>query len=202
MLAVGGVRARAGGRKDILSVSNVVPFRAGGASDLKPRNAVKSERLKLDDIGPEDRPLGDILAYWRSLRVDGKIPPPRRSLDILRLKPVMGWAHIVDCTAESATEFFFRLYGSRVSIFGAKDFSKLRLGEIPCPIYADSVIRDYSAVKLSGCASIHKMKTRLEWHTVSYTRLVLPLADDQRRVSQLLVAVNPRPLPELGELPW
>jgi hypothetical protein len=168
---------------------------------LPSRNVVLRQRLKSDDIGQQDAALGAILAYWRSLRTEGKIPPPRRSLDILKLGPVMGWTHILDCGDEAPESFWFRLYGSHASIFGSKDFTKFELAGVPCPLYRESIMSDYNTVKQSGCPSFHLVKTRLDWITHSYTRLVLPLADDQRRVTQLLIAINSRPLPQLGDLP-
>jgi hypothetical protein len=182
-------------------LANVVVF-PGPASEPQPKNALRAERLKTDQIGKEDAPLGEILSYWRSLRTEGKIPPPRRSLDVLKLGRVMGWTHVLDCTDEAPEAFWFRLYGSRISIFRQKDFTKFHLADVPCPLYRQSIVADYNTVKLSGCPSFHKIKTRLDWTTHSYTRLVLPLADDQRRVTQLLISVNARPLPELGDLPW
>lgn len=169
----------------------------------QPRNAVKAVRGALDDIGADDDALGQILVYWRSLRPNGrKVTPQRRDLDILALKPVMGWTHILDCTEDDPYNFHFRLYGSRISIFGAHDFTKTRIADVPCSVYAKQVASDYNTVKATGCPSFHKVKTRLDWHTVEYTRLVLPFADEGGRTNQLLIAVNKRPLPELGELPW
>ncbi len=113
----------------------------------------------------------------------------------------MGWAHIVDCNEADPANFFFRLYGSLCEGLFKKDLSKRRLGDIPCPIYARELMADYNTVKLSGCPAFHKIRARLDWRSTSYTRLVLPLAT-QGQNAKLFVAVNRRPLPELGPLPW
>jgi hypothetical protein len=181
-------------------LATITPF-PRPAGEPRPRDHLRRERLKADQIGLEDAPLGRVLTYWRSLRTEGKIPPPRSSLNILELQPVMGYTHIIDCSENDPEGFWFRLYGSRVSIYQHKDFTKYRLADVP-PVLRDAVMEDYLTVKSTGCPMFHKMKARLDWSTHSYTRLVLPLADDSRRVSQLLISFNARPLPELGELPW
>ena len=44
-----------------------------------------------------------------------------------------------------------------------------------------------------------KVKARLEWMRHSYTRLILPMLGNDRRVGYLLVCINSRELPELRE---
>jgi len=57
-------------------------------------------------------------------------------------------------------------------------------------------------VRVTGTPSLHVIKTRLDWHTTSYSRIILPLSQNRRDVTQLLIAVHRRRVPELGDLPW
>lgn len=169
---------------------------------LGPRNGVMSVRSLTETIREQDGSLADILDYWRSLRGPSKIPPPRKAVDVVALKPVMGYAHVVDCSDEDPMNYRFRLFGSRILLFGGKDFTKQRVADLPDPELARTTAADYRDVVFKGCPAFHKIVTRLDFRKASYTRLLLPLANDQRQINQLLVCVNPRPLPELGELPW
>ncbi len=114
----------------------------------------------------------------------------------------MGFTHVIDCTASDPPGFYYRLYGSRCDGLFGRDLSKVTLGEIPCPIYAGAIMRDYNTVKSTGSPAFHKVIARLDWRPTSYTRLIVPLADDEGQISQLLAMINLRKLPELGALDW
>jgi hypothetical protein len=98
--------------------------------------------------------------------------------------------------------YFFRLFGSRVSLFGGEQYTQRRLVDLPDPELAQQTASDYFNVVNKGCPAFHKMKVRVDHRTRDYTRLLLPLTNDLRQTTQLLVCFNARPLPELGDLPW
>lgn len=176
----------------------ILPFR-GPAKRLSPQNAVRSRRETLDAIGQSDSSLGQLLAYWHELKGAGSLPPRRADFDILELgrRKLMGWSHVIDVSTADPRGFSFRLFGSNCDALFQRDFSKVSLNDVPCQLYAQAIMADYNTVKLTGTPSYHKVTARLNWRRTSYTRLVLPLADDQGRTTQLLVSVNRRPLPEL-----
>jgi hypothetical protein len=184
----------------------IFPFPPGGkaaAPALGPRNAFIMRREPTDSVVEFDDPLARVLANWRELRGAGKVPPERRKLvPEDHLRPVMGFAHIVDCSPDDPMNYLFRLFGSRVSLFGGEEFTKRRVIELPDPELAERTASDYFNVINKGCPAYHKVKVRVGVRTRSYTRLLLPLTNDQRQTVQLLVCFNPRPLPELGDLPW
>ena len=184
-------------------MADIVPFRPAGSAKPAARNLVKGRRERLDDIGPADAVLGELLSYWRELRGPVKgVPVYRKTFDIQHLRRLMGWAHMVDVSEDEPANFRFRLYGSLADGLFQKDFTRLRLAEIPCPIYRGEIMGAYNTVKIGGCPTFHLIAATLDWRPTSYTRLVLPLADDQGVTRQLLVAVNRRPLPELAAQPW
>jgi hypothetical protein len=174
--------------------------------DPSPKNAVRSVQLRVQDIQAADERMIAIYRHWRAAADAGRGIPTRKELDLIDhldlFKPLMGWTHILDCGAEDPGEYFFRLYGSHSTIFDSKNFTQSRLAQIPCPIYRKEVTGDYHQVKVTGTPSLHLMKMRLNWYTTSYSRMVLPLSHNRRDISQLLVTINRRPVPELGELPW
>lgn len=168
-----------------------------------PRNAFTVRREVTDSVAEMDEPLARVLANWRDLRGESKVPPARRTLiPEDHLRPVLGLAHIIDCSSDDPMNYSFRLFGSKVSLFGGQEFTRLRLADTPDPEFAQQSASDYFNAVNKGCPAFHKIKARIDTRTRTYTRLLLPLANDLRQTTQLLVCFNPRPLPELGDLPW
>jgi len=68
---------------------------------------------------------------------------------------------------------------------------------MPAGAMRDDAIEDYWEVVTTGVPAyqlIRHVEGKLPY---SYARLLLPLAADGRRVDQLVVLINERPLPEL-----
>lgn len=181
----------------------VIPFRKPFTPAA--RNVVRGSRLHLDAISTRDRYLVNLLQRWRDRAAAAHGLPSKQDLDVLEnldlFKILMGWVHIVDCSPDDPSNYVFRLYASNSTVFRQQNFTLSRLGDIPCPIYADQIQRDYHTARMSGVPLLHLLKTRLNWYETSYSRLVLPLSDNKRDVTQLMICINPRPAPELGELP-
>jgi hypothetical protein len=182
----------------------IVPFPAKPPGRLaQPRNAFVVRREATDSIIELDEPLARVLANWRELRGDSKVPPERRHLlPEDHLRPILGFAHVLDCSPDDPMNYMFRLFGSKVSLFGGQQFTQQRIADTPDPEFAYQSASDYFNVVNKGCPAFHKIKVRVDARTRSYTRLLLPLTNDQRQTTQLLVCFNPRQLPELGDLPW
>ena len=171
-----------------------------------PGNAIRSKRLKLQDFPAEDEHMQRIYACWHAALHLHCGMPTRKDVDLFDhldlFKPSMGYLHIIDCDTDDPANYSFRLYGSGIQIFQSKNFTHSRLSDIPCLTYRQEIMADYHTVRESGTPSLHVIKTRLDWYTTMYSRLVLPLSQNRRDVTQLLVAVHRRPVPELGDLPW
>ena len=184
----------------------IIRFPSGGKSvafQAQPRNALVTRREPTDSIVESDDSLARVLAAWRQLRGESKVPPRRRTLvPEDHLRPIMGFAHMIDCTPDDPMNYLFRLFGSSVSLFGGTEFTRRRIADLPDPDLARQTASDYFNVINKGCPAFHKIKVRIDARTRTYTRLLLPLTNDLRQTTQLLVCINPRPLPEMGDLPW
>jgi hypothetical protein len=156
----------------------------------------KRVRLPLDEIAPPDVKLAEMLGYWNGLR-RGRQLPARSAIDPLMLKRMMGWTHIVDTTAENPAEYFYRLWGSSVRFDSGKDHTRMAVGGCPWPIVRDAIMQDYGSVVATGEPTYHLISHTINYVRQSIARLLLPLAKDGRRVDQLLVMVNERPLPAM-----
>jgi hypothetical protein len=158
----------------------------------------KRVRLGLGDMCPADKRLEEMLRYWSDLRSGGRLPA-RPQIDHLALKPMMGWIHVVDTTAPSPGRYFYRLWGSSVRLDSGKDHTRMTLGDCPWPLLRDGAMQDYGNVVATGEPTYHLISHTIDYTQHSIARLLLPLASDGRRVDQLLVLINERPLPCLED---
>lgn len=78
-------------------------------------------------------------------------------------------------------------------------YANRALGEMPEGLMRDDAIRDYRAVVTSGAPSYHLISIVEHEVSFSYARLLLPLAQDGRRVDRLIVLINERAIPEITE---
>lgn len=153
------------------------------------------------EIADEDHALRRLLDDWRALRGSRKVPPRRDAFrPEVHLKGLMGFTHVVDCRPADPFDYAFRLFATNVQLFG-RDYTRRLVGELPDGDWARQTAVDYQHVVKTGCPLFSKIKVRIDYKTVSYTRLILPFTDDQDQIVQLIVCLNRRPLPELGELP-
>ncbi|MCC7046353.1 MAG: PAS domain-containing protein [Alphaproteobacteria bacterium] len=142
-----------------------------------------------------DPELNIVYEYWNSCRRDGLLPR-RKDIDVLQLKPVLGHMHIVDVTAQDPSDYRYRLYGSKVRLNRFSNYTNTRLGDLPSLPYRNALIDDYSAVAWSGTPLYQNVVARLQSIRYSYSRLLLPLAEDGRRVNMLIVSTHDRVFPD------
>jgi hypothetical protein len=149
------------------------------------RDRVFRERLSLwEDQPVKNCVLMEVYRYWESLRPEGLLPR-RAAFDLQRLRGVMGMTTLVDVSADNPEDFRFRLVGTMVPI--EETLSGRRLGDCGPPEYREALCEDYRSVKALGVPAYHRVQAMLNYLKHSYSRLVLPFADDQRTVSELFV---------------
>jgi len=155
-----------------------------------------SRRLSppIDSISSNDEWLDQLLQIWRSARCGWRLPSSE-ALDPLQLLNIArGRAHIVETQGPKPEGYRFRLWGT-VNSYGGH--AKKTLGEMPAGLMRDAAIEDYWEVATTGVPTYHLISHIESNIPYSYARLLLPVAADGRRVDQLLVLINERPLPEL-----
>jgi hypothetical protein len=170
--------------------------RPGGVA-IKMQASIYSKRLArpLDSISSKDEWLGHLLINWRNARSGWRLPSSD-TLDPLQLLNVArGRAHIVDTHASNPAGYRFRVWGT-VNSYGVGHAGK-SLGDMPTGLMRDHAIEDYWEVVTTGVPAYQLIMHVENKAQYSYARLVLPLAADGRRVAQLVVLINERPLPEL-----
>jgi len=162
------------------------------------RDVVRALRWPWECIAAEDAQLREGLGYWQALSRGGLLPQPR-DIDPVRLKSRLGWIHKVDTSDPDPQNYFFRIFGSNVTLEQFDSFKGLRVSDYPSLPYRDAVMQDYRDVVMSGVPTYQQVLARVNYREYAYGRLILPLAQDGRRVNQLLVLVNERPAATLSE---
>jgi hypothetical protein len=174
-------------------------FRASrsGRPQVNSREDDYSVRLSkpLNTIAAEDEWLTQLLNFWGSAR-RGRRLPSNESLDSLEvLNVARGRAHVVETANSNPAAYRFRLWGAVNSYGGG--YANRSLGEMPEGLMRDDAIEDYRRVVAAATPSYHLINIVENRLSYSYARLLLPLAQDGRRVDRLIVLINERPLPEL-----
>src|SRR5438552_4076168 len=144
---------------------------------------VERIQLPVSRIQPEDQNMAELVAYWRSLRPDGLLPA-RKMLDPVAMKRFLGRLHIVDTSADRPEGYFFRLWGTAVSLDRGKDYGKMFVGDYPRSSWRRAVMQDYADVVKTGTPAYHLVNAQLDFVSYQYARLILPLAEDGRIVNQ------------------
>jgi len=144
-----------------------------------------------------DEKLKLMFDYWQSRRMNGLLPA-RRDVDILDLRPMVGGIHLLDASASDPSRFVFRVYGSIGSrLNNGYNYTNTTIGEYPSEAYRLALIEDYGAVAFTGTAAYHHVVALLDFIKYSYSRLILPLADDGRHVNMLMVGIVKRTFDDL-----
>lgn len=146
----------------------------------------------------EERPIVDLARYWDSLASPYAMPSPRE-IDSLKLCDIdmLMMSHLIDVTSENPEHFNFMLMATNMTLDGGRDYTDVSLGEYPdrIRIYSDFLQEDYAEVKRTGKPAYHQVCGIVDGTKRGYTRLILPLANDGRRVDHLLIGVRFEKIP-------
>jgi len=169
-----------------------------GATDRCSPAGDHSARLSrpLASISADDKWFGQLLRLWGNAR-NGRRLPSSESLDPFELLNIAcGRAHMVETSNSNPAGYRFRLWGA-VNSYG-NGYSDRTLGEMPAGLMRDGAIADYRQAVATGIPHYHLIAHIENKVPYSYARLLLPLAQDGRRVDRLIVLINERGLPEFG----
>ncbi len=173
--------------------------REGVALRIAGDDYARQRRQPYESILAEDEWLGRVLNLWQGACQGSRLPAP----DARELEPVSeivgGRAHWVDTCSSNPEAFWFRTWAEKNSyIFGASGHENRHLGQMPPGLMQAWAIRNYWEVAATRAPTYDLTFIRDYGREYSYTRLILPLATNGRRVDQLLVLINERDL--RGEL--
>jgi hypothetical protein len=138
-------------------------------------NDEQRRRQPLARMAIADPALDAVYCYWRSRREDGLLPR-RAQVDVARLMPVAGHLALVHVSGSHPCDYRFRLDRTLVwlDLVPVAAAGYVCMAWLGAPLYEDVV---------------HRVPTGQH-----YGRLVLPLTEDGRRVSMLVVCTSERAL--------
>jgi hypothetical protein len=154
------------------------------------------ERKTLDPEALEDSaPLGRLYRYWLRKQEEYGGLPSRRAIDpeVLFDLHLLGFAHIVDVSADDPHDFYFRLFGTNVTLERGKNYTGKKVSEHPIAPYREAAVNDYLTVKMTGWPRLQRIRASLNFSHRSYQRLILPFSGDGGKPDRLLVAVRYEP---------
>jgi hypothetical protein len=190
-------RHRSPDARDVPKRKLLEGFAHASAPHIEVRAGDRSIRLPqpLDTIATDDDWLRQLLSFWGSAR-KGRRLPSTESLDSLELLNLArGRAHIVETLSSNPNGYRFRLWGAVNSYGGG--YANRALGEMPRGLMRQDAIEDYRRAVATGAPAYHLINIVENELSYSYSRLLLPMAQDGRRVDRLIVLIHERQLPEL-----
>ena len=76
---------------------------------------VRRLRFPPECMAPEDSHPTAAINYWRELDRGGLLPS-RKSIDPVKMRGLIGSMHILDTTDTNPGNYYFRLWGSNISL--------------------------------------------------------------------------------------
>lgn len=162
----------------------------------KATDVIRRRNVPCSRIPDADHKLRAAYQYWQGKRKDGLLPA-RRDMDILDLKALMGHMHVVDVADREPADYRYRLFASNVPLDRFKNYTNMRLGDYPSEAYRRTVMEDYLACVTTGVPLYQQIVASIDYVSYSYSRLLLPVADDGRKVNMLFACSNDRKFDDL-----
>ena len=148
-------------------------------------------------ISVHDEWMGRIHAMWAGLRTGG-LMPKWRELDRAPLFALSkDRVHIVDTSSGDPRTYWFRTWGTGILFDNGANYTSSTLGSMPHSAMRKAALEDYADVVETGVPAYQLIFNREQGREHSYARLLLPFADDGRRVDHLLVCINQREIAEI-----
>lgn len=160
------------------------------------QDVAKRRHMPPGEINTEDEWLGRLYASWERLR-SGDSLPKRAAFDpVALMRFADGRVHIVETPAADPQDYRFQLWGHMIDFDAGADYTERRLAEMPHTTMRRAALEDYADTVMSGTPSYQLIYNLENGREHTYSRLILPVTADGRRVTQLLVAINQRPIAE------
>ena len=105
------------------------------------------------------------------------------------IRRLVGLVHLIDVRSEDPNGFKLETYGARAAFGRGLDFSERRVIDIPSGSIRDMAVESYLLAKVHGAPIVSEISAEDTGFTSSYKRLILPMSDDSRDVTHLLVAI-------------
>jgi hypothetical protein len=133
--------------------------------------------------------LGDVYAYWRSRRRRGLLPL-RKEVDVAHLRPAEGRLQLVSVLASHRDAYHFLVGGSPVEHDCSGNDIDPHGSALFSPLSREDLAEYLLLVAWLGTPRCQNVVERLLPITHRYSRLLLPLSEDGRRVTMLAICTS------------
>ena len=143
------------------------------------------------DPKPEDIEIEELrflLNYWQGQRQDGKIPNLSK-IDALDLAPCLGYLMVLDIGQDELT---YRVYGTKIAQASGFDLTGKTVSSITSHSFIPTFFNAcYRATQRRQIPILTQHETPVEVSVYSWTRLILPLANDAGEIVRFLAGNFP-----------
>lgn len=127
--------------------------------------------------------------YWNDCRGADELPPSSR-IDPLQVTSALGYVMLLE-PVDGATDFRYRVYGSRIVEYSRVEMTGRCVWDIPAPLVAAYFVATYRAVVTRRQPLFAHHRTHHAIQIAQWDRLILPFVGDDGAVDRLLVGNVP-----------
>jgi hypothetical protein len=109
---------------------------------------------------------------------------------------LLGTSHMLRVDDDNPDNFTFNNFGDKTTVAGGGNYLGKGLASVPLPGFRRSVQETYHVVKESRRPLLSEIRTQQGDRFFEYRRLVLPLTNGRREVTDILVSVIPIVTPD------
>lgn len=158
----------------------------GKPADLPADRSIRREDLATGLIHPV---LRQLYAYWDDKRA-GRIGPTRAEIDPVDFRYAIGWTALVDVVDDGAS-FDIRIWGGNMSAISPNDYTGRSSTDFADRQIGPEIVANFRwVVEKRRPLSVLRDRTTATRH-YRYESMALPLSEDGKTVTQLLVTAIP-----------
>ena len=128
----------------------------------------------------------EIRGYWDGKR-KGRFAPRRADIDPADVKELLPRIMLVDVDSDGALDFRYRLSGTGINAILSGEYTGRRPRDLTPPAYGAMIHRHYCLAVERRQPLFHVVMLDSIERLVTYARLLLPLSEDGRSVTMLIV---------------
>lgn len=157
---------------------------------MPPRSTDELHQVVHDGLPPEAEPqLHNLLALWESRRA-GRSVPARQDIDVLELRPWLGWLTVMDMV-EDGTDFVYRIFGTSQAAQIGMDLTGRRASS--CPAVTPSFLRNLreAASAARPIFGTRVVEISARGYAYRWQRLILPLTRRTEAIDTFMILAAP-----------
>jgi hypothetical protein len=161
------------------------------------RDKIMRRQMPLDTFDRGDAKLEHFYRYWLDKKGD-RLAPQRKAVDVIDLRQLLGMLHVIETAGREPGDYVYRLFGSESRIAGGAKLDQRTVNQFPSQAMQTALREDYAQVVASATPLLQHIVAQIDYIRFSYSRLIVPLSEDNSSISSLMVSVVRRPFADLA----